>query len=190
MTPTLKRVRIDFVVWLRENTGWEFIMYLHWLDSSSRFHSLTYEWDKICLITTWPSLLHTDVRTWSTPSTYRGCRWYWRLWEFVCCSSCLALLFNSRQSLLIPGVYPNFFQIHVKLCPLKNIFLCLWKKCLIVLTGIAKFKPTDATTNPSLVLAAAELPQYHHLVESAVAYAKGKSSFVETFSVEDVDVVI
>ncbi len=35
-----------------------------------------------------------------------------------------------------------------------------------------KYKPTDATTNPSLLLAAATLPQYAHLVDKAVAYAK------------------
>ncbi|KAI9565687.1 hypothetical protein GHT06_009479 [Daphnia sinensis] len=35
-----------------------------------------------------------------------------------------------------------------------------------------KYKPTDATTNPSLLLAAAILPQYQHLVEKAVDYGK------------------
>ena len=35
-----------------------------------------------------------------------------------------------------------------------------------------KYKPTDATTNPSLLLAAATLPQYQNLVEKAVSYAK------------------
>lgn len=34
------------------------------------------------------------------------------------------------------------------------------------------FKPTDATTNPSLMLAAAKLPQYSHLFDKAVAYGK------------------
>jgi len=42
--------------------------------------------------------------------------------------------------------------------------------------GFHKFKPQDATTNPSLVYQAAQLPQYQHLVEDAVKYAKGKSS--------------
>ena len=36
---------------------------------------------------------------------------------------------------------------------------------------IARFKPTDATTNPSLLLKAAEQPKYQHLVQAAVAYA-------------------
>ena len=35
-----------------------------------------------------------------------------------------------------------------------------------------KYKPTDATTNPSLLLAAATLPQYQHLVDKSVAYGK------------------
>lgn len=37
---------------------------------------------------------------------------------------------------------------------------------------IKEFKPQDATTNPSLVNAAARLPEYASLVDDAVAYAK------------------
>jgi transaldolase len=37
--------------------------------------------------------------------------------------------------------------------------------------AIAAHKPQDATTNPSLLLAAAQKPQYRHLVEDAVAWA-------------------
>ena len=36
--------------------------------------------------------------------------------------------------------------------------------------------PTDATTNPSLLLAASQLPQYSHLMDKAVEYAKRHSS--------------
>ena len=36
--------------------------------------------------------------------------------------------------------------------------------------------PTDATTNPSLLLAASQLPQYSHLMDSAVDFAKRHSS--------------
>merc|ERR1712127_443363 len=38
--------------------------------------------------------------------------------------------------------------------------------------AIAKFKPRDATTNPSLILAAAKMPQYSALVDAAIAAAK------------------
>ncbi|KAG0172212.1 Transaldolase [Apophysomyces sp. BC1034] len=41
---------------------------------------------------------------------------------------------------------------------------------------IAQYKPQDATTNPSLILAAAQKPQYAALIEDAIAYAKEKSS--------------
>ena len=34
------------------------------------------------------------------------------------------------------------------------------------------FKPQDATTNPSLILAASKVPQYAPIVESAIAYGK------------------
>ena len=44
-----------------------------------------------------------------------------------------------------------------------------------VLVVIAQYKPTDATTNPSLVLAASQKPQYQHLVKDAVKYGKSCS---------------
>lgn len=47
-----------------------------------------------------------------------------------------------------------------------NIYLCI--------TAMIKYKPTDATTNPSLLLAAATLPQYQHLVDRAVEYGKSQ----------------
>lgn len=40
--------------------------------------------------------------------------------------------------------------------------------------AIKAFKPTDATTNPSLIFKAAQMKQYHHLVEEAASYAAGK----------------
>jgi len=38
--------------------------------------------------------------------------------------------------------------------------------------SIAKFKPQDATTNPSLILQASQKPQYAHLIQDALDYAK------------------
>lgn len=38
--------------------------------------------------------------------------------------------------------------------------------------SIKKFKPVDATTNPSLIYAAAQMPAYSHLVDDAIAYGK------------------
>lgn len=47
---------------------------------------------------------------------------------------------------------------------------------IVVDTGdidaIKEYKPTDATTNPSLILAAASKPQYRHLIDDAIAYGK------------------
>ncbi len=42
--------------------------------------------------------------------------------------------------------------------------------------AISVFQPEDATTNPSLVLKAAEMPQYDHLIQEAVAWAKKQSN--------------
>jgi len=38
--------------------------------------------------------------------------------------------------------------------------------------SIAKYQPRDATTNPSLIYAAAQMPAYQKLVEDAIAYAE------------------
>ncbi|XP_069824423.1 transaldolase [Dendropsophus ebraccatus] len=38
--------------------------------------------------------------------------------------------------------------------------------------AIEEYKPQDATTNPSLILAAAQMPQYQHLVNDAIQYGK------------------
>jgi transaldolase len=38
------------------------------------------------------------------------------------------------------------------------------------INSIKKFKPTDATTNPSLLFQAAQMPEYKHLVEDAIKY--------------------
>ena len=40
---------------------------------------------------------------------------------------------------------------------------------------LKKFHPTDATTNPSLILAAASLPEYQHLIDEAIQYGKQQS---------------
>jgi transaldolase len=42
--------------------------------------------------------------------------------------------------------------------------------------SIAKFKPQDATTNPSLIFQASQKPQYEHLVAAAVSVAEKASS--------------
>jgi len=57
----------------------------------------------------------------------------------------------------------------------KNQFDALSAQTVIVadtgdIEAIRKYKPTDATTNPSLLLAATQLKQYQGLVEDAVAY--------------------
>ncbi|MEZ8189788.1 transaldolase [Vibrio sp. 1F279] len=42
--------------------------------------------------------------------------------------------------------------------------------------AIAAFQPEDATTNPSLVLKAAEMPQYDLLIADAITWAKAQSN--------------
>jgi transaldolase len=49
--------------------------------------------------------------------------------------------------------------------------------------SIRAFKPTDSTTNPTLILKASQLPAYAHLVEEAVAW--GRKSAASTGAVTD-----
>ena len=45
--------------------------------------------------------------------------------------------------------------------------------------AIQKYKPQDATTNPSLILKAAQITAYAPLIESAIEYAKTQSNNIE-----------
>jgi len=44
---------------------------------------------------------------------------------------------------------------------------------------IAKYKPQDATTNPSLILAASKKPEYAKLIDAAVEYGKNKGGNID-----------
>ncbi|QWA13014.1 transaldolase [Sodalis ligni] len=46
--------------------------------------------------------------------------------------------------------------------------------------SIRQFEPQDATTNPSLILKAAALPQYHALIDDALDYARKQGGNRET----------
>lgn len=54
---------------------------------------------------------------------------------------------------------------------------------IVVDTGdieaVKKYAPTDATTNPSLILAAVQKPQYRPLIEEALQYARSQGSSKE-----------
>ncbi|MBS0625557.1 MAG: transaldolase [Verrucomicrobia bacterium] len=41
--------------------------------------------------------------------------------------------------------------------------------------SLKQYAPTDSTTNPSLIYAASQLPQYKHLVDDAIQYGKKQS---------------
>lgn len=45
--------------------------------------------------------------------------------------------------------------------------------------SMKEYRPTDATTNPSLIAAAANMPAYQHLIEEAVTFAKKSGGSVE-----------
>uniref|UniRef100_A0A3Q3W2W3 Transaldolase n=1 Tax=Mola mola TaxID=94237 RepID=A0A3Q3W2W3_MOLML len=45
--------------------------------------------------------------------------------------------------------------------------------------AIEEYKPQDATTNPSLILAAAKMPEYQHLLDQAIKYGIAKGGTEE-----------
>ena len=51
---------------------------------------------------------------------------------------------------------------------------------------IGKYKPQDATTNPSLILAASKKPEYAKLMDVAVAYGKDHVSDFNVGSVSQI----
>jgi len=53
--------------------------------------------------------------------------------------------------------------------------------------SIGTYKPQDATTNPSLILAAVNKPQYAKLVNTAIAYAKEKGGSIDNQAANAVD---
>jgi len=53
--------------------------------------------------------------------------------------------------------------------------------------AIAAYTPTDATTNPSLLLKAAQKPQYEHLLQDAIDYAMSRSKATESRTIDMMD---
>lgn len=52
-----------------------------------------------------------------------------------------------------------------------------------------QFKPIDGTTNPSLIYAAAQKPEYAHIVDAAVAYGCKQGNTFETRLAESMDML-
>ncbi len=52
-----------------------------------------------------------------------------------------------------------------------------------------QFKPIDGTTNPSLIFAAAQKPEYTHLVDAAVAYGRKQGNTFESRLAESMDML-
>ncbi len=53
--------------------------------------------------------------------------------------------------------------------------------------AIASYTPTDATTNPSLLLKAAQQPEYAHLLQDAIDYAMQRSEHIQTRAIDMMD---
>lgn len=46
------------------------------------------------------------------------------------------------------------------------------------ISAMKEYKPTDATTNPSLILSAAGMEQYQHILDKAIKYGKDNGRLV------------
>ena len=53
--------------------------------------------------------------------------------------------------------------------------------------AIGAYTPTDATTNPSLLLKAAQKPEYEHLLQDAIDYAMARSEQMESRAIDMMD---
>ena len=56
--------------------------------------------------------------------------------------------------------------------------------------AIEKYHPTDATTNPSLVLKAAALPEYAHLIQDAIEYGKNTTKYDNRDYSDKLDIIM
>ncbi len=61
-----------------------------------------------------------------------------------------------------------------------NLLDALKKMTVVVadtgdIESIARYTPRDATTNPSLIYAAAQMPAYAHLIDEAIAFARAET---------------
>lgn len=52
--------------------------------------------------------------------------------------------------------------------------------------SLRQYSPTDSTTNPSLIYAASQQPQYQHLLEDAIRYGKSKANHQMTHALDKV----
>lgn len=72
------------------------------------------------------------------------------------------------------------FDFYNNICDEPGQDVCMW--CFFFLmtlpsshpAAIDEYKPQDATTNPSLILAAAKMPAYQHLLDQAIKYGIAK----------------
>ena len=56
--------------------------------------------------------------------------------------------------------------------------MCFFTTIINPFLGILHYKPTDATTNPSLILSAAKMDKYQHLVKQAVDFGDKHGRYI------------
>jgi predicted DsbA family dithiol-disulfide isomerase len=103
--------------------------------------------------------------------------------------SCATATVADKRSALSDPRTRTYSTPNVRIMSAENSLEQLKKHTKVVAdTGdfdqIAKFKPQDSTTNPSLILAASTLAQYQGLVEDAVKFGKAFMADGEAVALE------
>lgn len=66
------------------------------------------------------------------------------------------------------------FAVYKTVTSSRCMFVNFQRFSVLYVAAIDEYKPQDATTNPSLLLAAAKMPGYQHLLDDAINYGMAK----------------
>lgn len=69
-------------------------------------------------------------------------------------------------------IFPPRTSINASLHSLRHFLISQQQLTFSLAPAIAAYKPQDATTNPSLILAASKKAEYAKLIDNAIAYGK------------------
>ena len=99
-----------------------------------------------------------------------------------CCQCTSQLLLaqwqiTSRKEINI--VDKTIGSVFILRSPMKKLIRLIKLSVMFsIWSAMKKYKPTDATTNPSLILQASQKPEYAKLIDDAVEHAKAKGGWV------------
>ena len=81
---------------------------------------------------------------------------------------------NEPKRLLLNNIRYRTIVYNYKIGNKQITIRCYYRFSFLDTLAMKKYKPTDATTNPSLILQASQKAEYAKLIDDAVDYAKDK----------------